>query len=372
MGKIGAEARQVTASSRCCLIQIGEYRGALYPGNDESIASGILFSDPPCEDRALNALYFDGNQIHLDTHYPQPSPDADEALVRVQLAGICSTDMEVLRGYAGFSGVLGHEFVGVVETCASRPDLVGQRIAGEINIGCGECSFCARGIREHCLRRQALGIHGRDGVFAQFFALPVANLHIVPDNVPDEAAVFTEPLAAALQIREQVAISPGDRIAVIGAGRLGQLVARSLVDTGCELVAIGRDQASRKLAILREAGIATAVTGSLPNGWADVVVDCTGNPAAFADALDLVRPQGTLVLKSTYHGKAEVDLTRVVVDEIRVIGSRCGPFDRALEVLAGGRVDPRPLIDAEYPLTDGLQALEVAAKPGVLKVLLRP
>ncbi|MEZ4767177.1 MAG: alcohol dehydrogenase catalytic domain-containing protein [Caldilineales bacterium] len=320
----------------------------------------------------MNALRFDGTDAHIDTACPVPVPADDEALVSVSLAGICSTDLEILRGYAGFSGVLGHEFVGVVEACPGRPELVGRRVAGEINIGCGECAYCARGVREHCLRRQALGIHGRDGVFAQFVALPVANLHLVPDNVTDEAAVFTEPLAAAFQIREQVAFSATDRIAVVGAGRLGQLVARALADASAELVAVGRDQQSRKLAILRAAGVATAERGQLPAGWADVVVDCTGSPAGFADALDLVRAQGVLVLKSTYHGAAEVDMTRVVVDEIQVIGSRCGPFDKALAALASGQVDPRPLIDAQYPLIEGLHALEHAARPGVLKVLLRP
>ena len=219
-------------------------------------------------------------------------------------------------------------------------------MAGEINIGCGDCVFCARGVREHCLSRQVVGIRGRDGVFAAFVALPVANLHLVPDSVPDEVAVFSEPLAAALQVREQVAIRPTDRIAVVGAGRLGQLVARSLAGIGAELVAIGRDLTSRKLSLLREAGIRTSERGNLPHGWADVVVDCTGSPAGFADALDLVRPQGIIVLKSTYHGVAEVDLSRVVVDEIQVIGSRCGPLDAALEVLFRQQVDPRPLIDA--------------------------
>lgn len=320
----------------------------------------------------MQALTFNGTTVRLDTDYPMPQPAGGEALVQVLLAGICSTDLEIVRGYAGFSGVLGHEFVGLVTACASRPDLVRQRVAGEINIGCGECAFCVRGVREHCLRRQVVGIRERDGVFAQFVVLPVANLHRVPDGVPDEAAVFTEPLAAALQVRKQVAIGPTDRIAVIGAGRLGQLVARSLAGAGAELVAIGRDLASPKLALLRAAGIETAERGSLPHSWADVVADCTGSPAGFADALDLVRSQGIIVLKSTYHGAAEVDLSRVVVDEIQVIGSRCGPFDAALAALASGQVDPRSLIDATYPLADGLAALEHAARPGVLKVLLRP
>lgn len=320
----------------------------------------------------MNALFFDGTTLRLDPDHPAPAPAADEALVQVLLAGICSTDLEILRGYAAFSGVLGHEFVGRVTACASRPDLEGHRVVGEINIGCGHCAFCVRGVREHCVRRQVVGIRARDGVFAQYVALPVANLHVVPDNVPDEMAVFTEPLAAALQVREQVLIRPSDRIAVIGAGRLGQLTARALANTGREVVAIGRDLASRKLALLRQAGIATAERGNLPHGWADVVVDCTGSPAGFADALNLVRSQGTIVLKSTYHGAAPVDLSRVVVDEIRVIGSRCGPFAAALALLARGQLDPRPLIDAQYALADGLHALEHAAAAGVLKVLLRP
>lgn len=320
----------------------------------------------------MYALTYDGTTARVDPEYPTPKPASGEALVQVLLAGICSTDLEILRGYAGFSGVLGHEFIGVVVTCIDQPDLVGQRVAGEINIGCGECTFCVRSIREHCLRRQVVGIRARDGVFAQFVALPIANLHVVPENVPDESAVFTEPLAAALRVLEQVDIQPADRIAVIGAGRLGQLVARSLAGAGAELVAVGRQMTSRNLTLLRSAGIATAARGSLPHGWADVVVDCTGSPAGFADALDLVRSQGTIVLKSTYHSAAEVDMSRVVVDEIQVIGSRCGPFDAALEALASGQVDPRPLIEATYPLAQGLEALDYAARSGVLKVLLQP
>lgn len=320
----------------------------------------------------MDALTFDGATVRLDVACPPPAPTAAEALVDVLLAGVCSTDLEIARGYAGFRGVLGHEFVGRVAACAAEPALVGRRVVGEINIGCGRCRFCARGVREHCLERQVVGIRGRDGVFARQVALPVANLHCVPDSVPDEAAVFVEPLAAALQVREQVLIRPSDRIAVLGAGRLGQLVARSLLNSGAELVVVGRDLASHKMAVLRAAGIAAAASHSLPAGWADVVVDCTGSPAGFADALDLVRSQGIVVLKSTYHGAAEVDLSRVVVDEIQVIGSRCGPFAAALSALAAGWIDPRPLIDAVYPLQDGLAALEHAARPGVLKVLLQP
>lgn len=320
----------------------------------------------------MDALRFDGTRVVFDSDSPAPQPGAGEALIDVSLAGICSTDLEIVRGYAGFTGVLGHEFVGVVAACASRPDLVGRRVAAEINVGCGVCWYCARGVREHCEARQVIGIRGRDGAFARQLTAPVVNLHPVPQSVPDEMAVFIEPLAAALQVREQVMIRPTDRVAVLGVGRLGQLVVRSLVGAGGELAAVGRDLTSHKMAILRAAGIETVERGSLPAGWADVVVECTGSQAGFADALELVRPQGVIVLKSTYHGAALADLSRVVVDEIRVVGSRCGPFDAAIGALARGQVDPRPLIDAVYPLADGLAALAHAARPGVLKVLLHP
>ena len=320
----------------------------------------------------MRALFFDGRQLRLDQRYPNPTPDPGEALLQVLLAGICATDLEIMRGYAGFSGVLGHEFVGRVLACDARPELEGQRVVAEINIGCGVCPPCRAGRREHCQQRQVLGIRGRDGAFAQFVAAPVANLHPVPHNVSDQAAVFAEPLAAALRVREQVGIRPSDQVVVLGDGKLGQLIARSLAGVGCELVVQGRSHDRRGMALLRAAGIATAATGEIPPGWADVVVECTGSPAGFDQALDLLRPEGTLVLKSTYADPGAINLSRVVVDEIRVVGSRCGPFQPALRALASGAVDPLPLIDAVYPLAEGLAALEHAAARSVLKVLLRP
>ncbi len=320
----------------------------------------------------MHALFFGSRQLRLDQHYPEPVPGPGEALVQVLLAGICATDLEIVRGYAGFSGVLGHEFVGRVVACAARPELIGQRVVAEINIGCGQCQPCQAGRREHCEQRRVLGIRSRDGVFADYVAVPVENLHVVPANVSNEAAVFAEPLAAALRIHEQIELRPTDRVVVLGDGKLGQLIARSLAGLGCELAVQGRSHDRRGMALLRQAGIATAASGEIPPGWADVVVECTGSPAGFDQALDLLRPEGTLVLKSTYADPGAINLSRVVVDEIRVIGSRCGPFKPALAALASGRVDPLPLIDAVYPLADGLAAMEHAARPGALKVLMQP
>jgi threonine dehydrogenase-like Zn-dependent dehydrogenase len=320
----------------------------------------------------MRALFFDGRQLRLDQRYPDPTPAPAEALLQVLLAGICATDLEVLAGYASFTGVLGHEFVGRILACDARPEMEGQRVVAEINIGCGACPPCRAGRREHCQQRQVLGIRGRDGAFADLVAVPVENLHVVPDNVSDQAAVFTEPLAAALRIQEQIDLRPADRVVVLGDGKLGQLVARSLAGAGCELVVQGRSHQRRGMALLREAGIATAVAGEVPPRRADVVVECTGSPAGFDQALGLLRPEGVLVLKSTYANPGAINLSRVVVDEIRVVGSRCGPFQPALRALASGAMDPLPLIDAVYPLAEGLAALEHAAARSVLKVLLRP
>lgn len=320
----------------------------------------------------MQALFFDGRNLRLDPRYPDPRPAPSQALLQVLLAGICATDLEMLAGYASFTGVSGHEFVGRVLACDARPELVGQRVVAEINIGCGACPRCRAGCREHCQQRQVLGIRGRDGAFAEYLVAPVENLHVVPDAVPDQAAVFIEPLAAALRVREQIAIRPSDRVVVLGDGKLGQLVARSLAGVGCQLQVQGRSHERRGMALLREAGIATAAAGEISPGWADVVVECTGSPAGFDQALALLRPQGALVLKSTYVNPGSINLSRVVVDEIRVVGSRCGPFQPALAALASGAVDPLPLIDAVFPLADGLAAMQHAARSGVLKVLLQP
>jgi alcohol dehydrogenase len=314
----------------------------------------------------MRALAYDG-QLRLVEDYPRPEPLPEEALVRVKLAGICNTDLEIVHGYMGFQGVLGHEFVGVVEECVGK-SLVGQRVVGEINCYCGECPTCLAGAPTHCPHRTTLGIWGRDGAFADYLSLPVANLHIVPEAVSDEAAVFVEPLAAALEILEQIQVKPTDRVVVLGDGKLGLLVAQVLGLTGCDLVVGGRHE--EKLTILQRRGIDARLANELPTEKADVVVDCTGHPRGFAAARGLVKPRGTLVLKSTFHGDVEVNLSMLVVDEITLIGSRCGPFAPALHLLERGLVDVESLVSVTCPLDEGLAAFERAQEKGILKVLL--
>jgi threonine dehydrogenase-like Zn-dependent dehydrogenase len=297
---------------------------------------------------------------------PEPEPPDGEALVRVLCAGVCATDLELTRGYSAFRGVLGHEFVGVVER--GPMGLLGRRVVGDINASCGDCAGCRARRPTHCERRTVLGIVGRDGAFAEKLALPARNLHVVPPHVTDEIAVFAEPLAAALQVTEQVQIRPADRVLVLGAGRLGQLVARVLRRTKCELVVAGGHP--DKLRLLEEARIRTVRPEAVDAPVFDVVVECTGNPAGFELARRAVRPRGTIVLKSTYAGELTVDASAIVVDEITLVGSRCGPIARALALLADGEIDPRPLVHARYPLKDAVAALRKASSPGVLKVLI--
>ncbi len=315
----------------------------------------------------MRALWLEGQALRLRDDLPAPNPAEGEALVRVRVAGICNTDLELVRGYYPYTGVPGHEFVGVVEEAAGAPEWVSRRVVGEINAACGECPTCRAGRRTHCERRTVLGIAGRDGVFATHARLPARNLHAVPESVPDEVAVFTEPTAAALELQEQVRVGPGDRVVVVGAGKLGNLVAQTLALTGCRLLVVGRSP--RPLALLAARGIATAVADGIEPRQADLAVECTGNPEGLELARRAVRPTGTIVLKSTYHGKAAIDMSRFVVDEITLVGSRCGPFPPALAILARGDVDPRPLVEARYPLADAVAAFEHAARPGTLKIL---
>jgi threonine dehydrogenase-like Zn-dependent dehydrogenase len=284
------------------------------------------------------------------------------------LAGICGTDLELVRGYYPFSGIPGHEFVGVVDEAPGAPAWAGRRVVGEINASCRVCPTCRAGRPTHCPARTVLGIRGRHGAFAEWLALPVANLHAVPEAVTDDDAVFTEPLAAALEVQEQVAISPETRVLVVGAGRLGQLIARTLALTGCELAVVTRRPEAAET--LEQAGIRATEAHGLADGTADVVVECTGNPEGLALARRLVRPRGTIVLKSTYAGDARLNVSAIVVDEVTLVGSRCGPFARALETLASGRLDLRPLRHGRRPLSDGVAAFAEAARPGRLKVLL--
>lgn len=315
----------------------------------------------------MRALVYDG-ELRLDGDYPCPQPGRGEALVRVRLAGICNTDLEIVKGYMGFRGVLGHEFVGQVEACDDG-SWVGRRVVGEINCACGACHLCRRGLGRHCPDRTVLGIAGRDGALGEYLVLPAANLHPVPDSIPDEVAVFTEPLAAALEIAEQVHVRPTDRVVVLGDGKLGLLVAQVLALTGADLTAVGRHR--EKLAILADRGLNAreAGQGISDLAGADLVVDCTGQPEGFDAARELVRPGGTLVLKSTFHSDQRVDLSSLVVDEVSLVGSRCGPFAPALRLLERGGVAVRPLIVGRFSLEEGLVAFDRARQRGALKVL---
>lgn len=317
----------------------------------------------------MECLWLEDRKINLK-NIPPPTPGREEALVRLLLAGICRTDVEMLRGYLPFTGVPGHEFVGEVMHAPGDPSWEGQRVVGEINISCGECPACRKGRPNHCELRAVLGISDRDGVFSDSFTLPLANLHLVPRSVSDEAAVFTEPLAAACQILEQVRVRPTDLVLVIGAGKLGQLIARTLVHTGCALQVAAKHQKQKQL--LADCGIAAVDPAQVAERYADLVVEASGTPEAMDLARRAVRPAGTVVLKSTYRGSKQMDLSSFVVDEITLVGSRCGPFTPALRLLEKSRVDPLPLIEARYPLSKGERAFEHANKPGALKVLLHP
>ncbi|HVG38256.1 MAG TPA: alcohol dehydrogenase catalytic domain-containing protein [Pyrinomonadaceae bacterium] len=320
----------------------------------------------------MKALRYADGAISL-ADIPEPENDA-EALVRVTLAGVCNTDLEITRGYANFTGTPGHEFVGVVERApAAGAALVGRRVVGEINAGCGECALCRGGDARHCARRTVLGIVNRDGAFAEKLLLPVANLLLVPDEVSDERAVFTEPLAAACGIAERVPGLPAaNKIAVIGDGKLGLLCAQALtIGSGRPVTLIGKHR--EKLRLVARWGVDTSLLDE--THWKrefDVVVEASGAASGFALALDLLRPRGTLVLKSTFHGATEINAAPIVVDEISVVGSRCGRFAPALDLLRAGAIDVESLITDRLPLTDGVRALERAAEKSVLKVLIEP
>jgi len=314
----------------------------------------------------VRALVFDGKLTFRDD-YPLPRRNRGEALLRVKIAGICNTDIEILRGYMDFSGVPGHEFVAVVED-ADRPELTGKRAVGEINIGCGVCDYCRMGLKNHCKDRSVLGIYQKDGAFAEYLTLPVENLHILPDSITDEEAVFVEPLAAAFEVLEQINIGPAHRVCVLGDGKLGLLVAQVIHSTGCTLKVVGRHE--HKLSILRDQGIETSIASDFSEKGFDVVVDCTGTDSGMSTALDIVRPRGTVVLKTTIAHRSQVDMNRIVIDEITLVGSRCGPFLRAIEAIRTGMVRLTPLISARYSIDEGIKAMEHASERGVLKVLM--
>lgn len=315
----------------------------------------------------MQALCWDGSRLRLQKKYPLPQVDEHLALVRVRLAGICSTDLQIMQGYMGFRGVPGHEFVGEVHE--GPVDLVGKRVVGEINFTCGSCDMCHRGLGRHCPTRRVMGIVNADGSFAEYLAAPVANLHLVPEEVEDEEAVFTEPLAAAFEILEQVHIQPTTDIVVLGDGKLGLLCAQVLHVTGARVTVVGKHEG--KLNLVRKLGVRTELLKEWRLRQVDGVVEATGSSAGLALAMEIVRPRGTLVLKSTVARNHEVSLAPLVINEVTVVGSRCGLFPPALRALAQRKVLVTSLISKTFPLTEGAAAVRMAARRGVLKILLR-
>jgi 2-desacetyl-2-hydroxyethyl bacteriochlorophyllide A dehydrogenase len=316
----------------------------------------------------VKALVFDGKLALKDL--PVPEPTLGEALVKVLSAGICNTDVEISRGYMQFSGIIGHEFVGLVER-SPDPSQVGTRVVGEINVGCGDCPSCRAGLQRHCPQRTTLGILGKNGAMAEYLTLPASNLLPVPESVSDDKAVFTEPLAAALEILEQAQIRPADRVLVIGDGKLGLLVSMALKLTGSELLLVGKHR--EKLDFFAKINGATALLSDLTarNDKFDVVVECSGSPAGWEFAVSRVKPRGILVLKSTYHGSLDFNPAPLVIDEITVVGSRCGQFAPALRLMAAGLIDPTPLISAVYPIAQAEEAFRRSLESDCLKVLLK-
>ncbi len=321
----------------------------------------------------MRALVFDGRQLTAETDHPEPKPQAHEALIRTVVAGICSTDLEICRGYMGFTGVLGHEFVGVVESVGSASEtadaLVGKRVVGTINCVCGRCDMCTRGLREHCRDRSVLGIAGRDGCFAERFTLPVENLMAVPDAIDNDRAVFTEPLAAACQIPRQLRIEGTPYITVLGDGRLGLLVAQVMSRLNAAVRVIGKHPA--KLELCEKWRIKHRLLDeTTPRGDQDIVIDCTGSADGLKLAMQMVRPRGRVVLKTTVANQAGVDLSPLVINEVELIGSRCGPFGEAIALLLGDEVDVLSMITRRVRFDQAADALNLAASGDAVKVLL--
>lgn len=315
----------------------------------------------------MRALVFD-NTLTFQPRRPEPAAGSGDTLVRVKQAGICATDLEITKGYMGFRGVLGHEFVGEVVHSADRK-LLGQRVVGEINVVCGRCDLCLSGLSSHCRNRSVLGILNRDGAFAEYVRLPAVNLHVVPSSIDDDSATFIEPLAAAYQVLKQVNFDGRKWVTVLGDGRLGLLVAQVLREADCKVRVIGRHPS--KMALCEKWSIrARPLADIAPRHDQDVVVDCTGSAAGFELALEMVRPRGTVVLKTTAAAGKPLNLAPVVIDEINIVGSRCGPFREAIRGLAEKRIDVTSLIHRRMKLEQGVEAMDLAGRPGVLKVIL--
>jgi len=320
----------------------------------------------------MRSIWLENNQLSIkqfDLDLPQ-----DEALIKVRMTGICATDVELVKGYYPFTGVLGHEFVGeVVELGKDIQDekhWLGKRVVGEINVRCGKCENCERGLVNHCLERSVLGISGRHGVHAEFTTLPLRNLLHVPDSLPDRWAVFTEPVAAACEIFEKAHIKPSDKVLIIGAGKFGLLIAQVLRLLGSDLSVVAKHAA--QFEILEKLGIPAVSADSIKKWSYDAVVEVTASPAGFELARYALRQEGKLILKSTYKGNIELNMSSIVVDELKIIGTRCGPFPPALRLLDAKLVDPTPLIEEVCELENGLAAFEAAVKPGSLKILIKP
>jgi len=316
----------------------------------------------------MKALVFN-EKLELVADYEKPVPARDEALVKVLMAGICNTDLEIVRGYQDFRGIPGHEFIGLVEEI-NHPQqfLLGKRVVGEINCGCNNCDFCLKGMKNHCRQRTVIGIKGKNGALAEYLTLPLDNLYQVPETVSDEEAVFTEPLAAAFEILEQIQIKPTDRVAVLGDGKLGLLAAMVLGQTRSEICLIGKHP--EKLALAGSNQIETLLLKDLPrNKSFDLVIEATGSPSGFELALELLKPRGTLVMKSTVVISKELNLSSLVVNEINLVGSRCGPFPPAIRALENNLVDVKPLISTIFPADRALEAFKAAAEKNALKVL---
>ncbi len=297
-----------------------------------------------------------------------PIPSKDEALIRIRMAGICNTDLEILKGYMQFSGVPGHEFVGDVVECEDS-SWIGKRVVGEINLGCGHCAQCNSGIARHCPTRQVLGILDKDGVFAEFITLPVKNLHIVPDILTDEEAVFIEPIAAACEILEQIKISDGSIVAIIGDGKLGQLIAGVIRLTGCDITVIGKHP--NKLQRVAKLGINTCLRDNIPDRSYDVVIEASGSPSGIHQSMKILKPRGILIIKSTTQEDIQINLATVVINEIQIIGSRCGRFEPAIELLRNRSINVMPLITATFLLDDWKNAFVYAQESESMKILLQ-
>jgi len=316
----------------------------------------------------MKAMCFDGKNMNYDENFPDPK--LDEVLVRVNLAGICGTDLEILDGYMAYNGILGHEFVGIVEK-SENPKLVGKRVVGEINAGCGKCNYCEKGLDRHCPNRTVLGILKRDGAFAEFLSLPEKNLHLIPDSITDEQAVFVEPLAAAFEIKEQVMLQSQWSVAVVGDGRLAQLIIQVLKLTCPNITCFGRHKSKLESLINTGVKIKIGIESSDEQSF-DLVVEATGSNSGFADTMKLIKPRGTVILKSTIASRENLDLTPAVVNEITLVGSRCGLFKPAIDALSTGIVSVDSMVDSTFPLEKFSEAIKHAKKPDTLKVFLKP